>query len=79
MDKKPRISLPTAVTHLVEEIGWALRWKNVTDDLHAARTADNGDIVDALLALYEARQKKHRARRIRRRALGCDEDPPASG
>jgi hypothetical protein len=50
----------TAIAHLVEQIGWALKWRDVHGNLQAARTADNADIVDALLALLEESERRYK-------------------
>jgi hypothetical protein len=40
------------VFRLVRQMGWALNWKDVENDLRAVRTPENAAIVDALLALH---------------------------
>jgi hypothetical protein len=59
---------------LVDDIGWALKWKNIHEDPGAVRTADNAEIVDALIALYEACVK----RRSEQQQPGRAEREPAA-
>jgi hypothetical protein len=50
----------TVVAQLVQQIGWALNWKDVDADLRAVRTAENAAIVDALLALHAEHQRRQK-------------------
>jgi hypothetical protein len=47
---------------LVQQIAWFCRPRSTEgpQDLEAVRTAENADIIDALIALHQARQKTHK-------------------
>jgi hypothetical protein len=68
--------IETIVAQLVRQIGWALKWQDVDKDLQAVRTAENADIVDALLGLHAERQRRQKEQMRQHRAGRAPQPAP---